>query len=220
MIIVSSTEPPALLPGNKRMTLPEEHGVDVLWSSKQMGGLCGVQRKEFKDYVASLRDQRLGKELLQMGELKWVCLVIEGNPQWTSDGVWVNKWGAEFTKSQLQMSLLSVQERGVRVAFTASITETSNLVTSMCKWTQKDSHNSLLSRGDASSLSTWGKASTKEYCIYLLMGLPGISYTLAERIYEMWGVPWQWKVTMEQLMAVQGIGKVKAEKIYNALGSG
>lgn len=218
MILVSSTEPKALLPEAKRSTIPEDHGVDVLWSSQAQGGLCGVQRKEVKDYLASLRDGRLGKELLQMGELKWVCLIIEGTMQWNSDGVLVNSWGGEFTKTQLTMSLLSLQDRGIKLAFTSSVTETTALLRSMCTWTKKDSHNSLLSRGDASQLSTWGRAGTKEYCLYLLMGLPGISHTLAERIYDHFGkVPMRWECTETELMAVKGIGKGKAAKMWQVL---
>lgn len=218
MILVSSTEPAALLPGHLRNTIPEAHGVDVLWSSEAYGGLCGVQRKEVKDYIASLRDGRLGKELLQMGELKWVCLILEGVLQWNSDGVLVASYGAEFTKTQLAMSLLSIQERGIRLVFTSSLAETTAILKSIFSWTKKDSHNSLLNRGDASQLSTWGIAGTKEYSIYLLMGLPGISHTLAERVYDHFGkVPMRWECTMAELMEVKGIGKGRAEKMWKVL---
>jgi len=51
------------------------------------------------------------------------------------------------------------------------------------------------------------------------MGLPGVGVELADRILKEFGsIPWQWTCTMEELMKVEGLGKVKAKKIMEIFG--
>jgi len=68
-------------------------------------------------------------------------------------------------------------------------------------------------------LSPWGKPGNAEYARHLLMGLPGVGVELADRILKEFGnIPWQWTCTMEDLMRVPGMGKVKAKKIMEVFG--
>ena len=50
------------------------------------------------------------------------------------------------------------------------------------------------------------------------MGIPGVGAELADRIVKRFGVPFQWKISQEDLETVEGIGKKKAQKIWAAIG--
>ena len=87
---------------------PEQFGVDFMWRTDHDNALWGVQRKEISDLIASIPDGRLGMELQQGQRLDYPVLLIEGRPQWTSDGRLVKTFGQDFTRQQYQSLLMSI----------------------------------------------------------------------------------------------------------------
>ena len=59
-MLISPSEPAAIRALGTTCDIPERHGCDVLFVAH--GGYWGVQRKELKDFVASVNDDRLGKD--------------------------------------------------------------------------------------------------------------------------------------------------------------
>jgi ERCC4-type nuclease len=194
--------------------LTEKYGVDALWAVR--GQWVGVQRKELSDLLASVGDGRLGRELAQMQHLVLKAVVIEGRPRFTTEGVLVTKgYGLEWTQAQYRGVLWSVMYRGVWVMHTDSIAETVEAIHLFQRWTQKTKHNSLDRRPGPVPL--WGKVDNEDYARHLVMGLPGIGQETAARIIQKLGIPFCWRVTKEDLMTVEGIGKKKADQIWKCL---
>jgi ERCC4-type nuclease len=218
VLFVSSTERPAFtkhLPEHRLSTLPERYGCDVLWNVK--GEWWGVQRKELGDFIASVLDGRMAKEVGQMKQTPMPHVVIEGRVSF-SQGVLVwSSWGQEVTESQWHGMLWSLQYAGVTIGFTGGMRETAGYVTRMIAWSEKGNHTSMNRR--PGPVGKWGKATSREFGEHLLMGLPGVGPELAGRVMDRFGrVPWKWDVSEEELMSVDGVGRQKAKTMLEAFG--
>lgn len=219
-LFVSSTERPTFyshLPKHTPSTLPERFGCDVAWNVEE--DWWGVQRKEVADFIASVQDGRLAKEVGQMKQTVMPHVVVEGDVRFTNEGVLIwNNWGAkDVTKKQWQGMVWSLQRAGVAVTYARTARDTAATVVSLIEWSSKDRHSSMARR--PGPVGKWGKADSREFGEHLLMGLPGVGPELATRIWDAFGcVPWQWTVTEAQLLAIEGIGKVKARQILDAFG--
>ena len=113
--------------------------MDFLYYTKL--GMVGVQRKEYGDLVNSVMGDRVYRECWLMKQLDIGIWVIEGRPQWTSDGQLVSR--QKWTVHQHLGVIFSLQSRGFWVASTESLTGTANLLTYLSTWLDKDSHSGL-----------------------------------------------------------------------------
>lgn len=182
------------------------------------GKKCGIQRKELKDLLASVNDGRLAKELQQMqaANIGARLLIVEGKPQWTTDGTMMQNWGQTWTKRQLTGLLWSVQEAGVWISITDGLSETLETVSWFMTWCSKE-HRSLVTRPGPGAM--WGTSPTdKEWGSHLLQGIPGIGPEIANRIVREFGrVPLGWNVEREEMMKVEGLGKKRVEQMWRVL---
>lgn len=195
-------------------SVPEKFGVDVFWVIEGVGK-CGVQRKEFSDLVASLRDGRLAKEIAQMTALDRAMVVVEGEPQWTLDGQLLDRY-TRFNRRGFHGALVSIQSHGVWVMRSTDVGETVAVIEDFAGWLAKPVHRSLSQR--SGPVSTWGKATNRDWALHLLQSFEGIGPGVAERILDHFGrVPLRWEVTREELLEVDGIGPVRAERLIEAL---
>lgn len=214
-MLISPAERPPITSLGSVSSLPEKFGSDILFHSPN--GLVGVQRKTITDLVASVRDNRLGRELQQLQQVPQRYLILEGSASWTPDGnlfsqhiQWTlrQQWGVES----------SIQSSGVSILRSRSATETCSL----CEWLyermQQEPHvSSLLARGSAPK-NGWGKRTDEAYAVHFLSGIEGVSVVLAKRIYEAFGcLPLKWDCTREQLEAIEGLGRVKVDAIWRVL---
>lgn len=202
----------------KVSSLPERWGCDVLIRTDNLW--IGVQRKEVKDFISSIQDGRLAKEVQQMaacGRLDIKVLLIEGKPQWTTDGVYLgNGYGIGWSIAQHRGMLWSVMLKGLWVDTTDSITETRVWLKMMEQWAGKGKHSALDRRPAA--FGAWGKPDSREFGLHLLQGLPNVGPELAARIYDYFkGVPWKWDTTVEELMKIPGVGKKRANEMITTL---
>lgn len=216
-LIVAGSEPPSFRAiADVVSNSAEKMGVDAMWSSKSWG-MVGVQRKEFKDLIASVADGRLAREVAQMQRLGLAVLMIEGRPSWTSDGELVHRY-ARWTKSQHRGLVRSVQSKGVWVESTDSLADTIDAVQDMRRWSERDRHSSLDRRPKPTG--AWGKADQRDFASHLVQGVDGVGPVLANAILDRFkGIPWTWTCTFDELLEVPGMGPATAEKMWHALGA-
>lgn len=215
VVYVSSTEPPSLLTLGTVSTFPEQHGVDFYFVANKCK--VGIQRKELSDLIASLEDGRLAKEIMQMGNLDYKILIVEGQPRFTGGGVLMGRdYGSTWTHAQLMGALWSVQLKGLWVQWTTHINNTREAIELLELWFKKERHDSLERRPGPTSI--WGsKPTDEEYGSYVLQSLPGVGPELSKRIYRRYGLPLEWTITIEDLADIPGIGKAKADKMIRAI---
>lgn len=219
-MIVSPTEPkPLLAAATKVSMLPETFGADIaIRPHTNMGkGWIGVQRKEVKDLVASMMDGRLVQQIAQLESCLMAFIVIEGRFTWTIDGMMMNAWKQEISKSSIDSLLLSIMMRNVHVVYTTDVHDTIKWCLMMEAWARKPEHTSLDNRPGPDG-GVWGRVDSRAWSKHLLMGFPGIGSKLAGAIIDHFGgVPLDWSTPVENLMKVPGIGKGKAETLIRAL---
>lgn len=215
--LVAPTEPDEIKVLGTVSSVPEAVGCDILWSAPM--GLCGVQRKQLNDLIASVRDQRLGKELEQMQKLAMKGLIVEGAPQWTRDGSLLAQH-TKWSQKQHRGVLMSAQLRGVIVLTTRDHLETLDAVVQMEEWSRKEEKvSSLLYRGNGKD--EWGDLSHRATAVHFMSGLEGVGIELAGRIFDAFGcVPLGWTVSREDLLTVKGIGKKKVDSLLRVLKGG
>lgn len=216
-ILVSSTEnSPAIRALGKSSVIPERFGVDVLCPALRLG----AQRKTVSDLVASMVGDRLAKELRQMKRLYYRFLIVEGRFNFNADGEWINGF-QRFTVEQYRGALYTIQrEHTVVVVETRDTTDTAKEIGHIIRWASKGSHTSLDGR-PKSLVSKWGTRDDRDWQEWLCMGFEGIGPKQARAIVKHFGeAPLMWKVTIEQLQEVPGIGKLRAERLMRALHNG
>lgn len=200
---------------------PEQFGCDFLWLAKGWGTV-GVQRKELGDLLSSMEDGRLAEQTAKMKHLGLALLIVEGRPRFTLDGELLDDspW-RRTTRRALRALMYSVQSKGIWYDVTADMNETAEAVRTFEAWTRKGRHSALDRR--PKPRGEWGTPSDRDYALHLLQGLPGVGPQRADVLLAYFegkgvGLPVGWKVGFEDLKAVPGIGKVRAETMWRALG--
>jgi len=197
----------------------EDRGVDVAWMHDQHGDATwfGVQRKELNDLIASIGD-RLTREIPQMvAGVEHPHIIVEGRVSWSNEGVLMRDgWGQPFTKKQWRGLMWSIQGAGVGLSYSKDGPETVSLIRDMYAWTAKDRHTTLRQRANVPT-NDWGTRDNGAWSRWVLQGFDGIGPEAATRIVRMYGLPLQWTVTKEELLAVEGLGKVKVDRLFKAL---
>lgn len=216
-MLVSPTEPRELKAIGKVSAIPERNGADFLIVGKN--GRLGIQRKLFpQDLLASLADGRLYEQVHQMQVLDHRALILEGHGRWTMDGELLDV--RQFSRQALYGLFFTLAfEFGVQVFWVKDMKETTQVLRWLEAWFAKERHDSLRRRPGPKG-DSWGKKGNREYACHLLQSFPGVGAGLASNIFDHFGrAPLKWDVDgVEKLMEVPGIGKGKAEKMWEALG--
>lgn len=167
-----------------------------------------VERKSVRDFVTSLYDGRLFKQVSELGKVySNHILIVEGDPAEISSIV-------HNIKSYYGALSSIMLDFGTRTIFTPSPRETAIALDAMArrlaiskgeKWVTM-----YQSRPKGSSLS--------EQQMNVVMSLPGIGPNLAKRLLLSFSTIRKiMNATTEQLASVQGIGHARAEKIVRLL---
>lgn len=216
-MLVSPTEPKRLRELGKTSSIPERHGADFLIVGQK--NRIGVQRKEFpSDLLASLTDGRLYGQLPMLRDLEHAVLVIEGRGRWTEDGELIASQYQRFTKTQFNGLLFSIMfEFGIPSMIVKDMDETEQVLVALDTWAQKSKHMSLRSRSGPAK-NSFGSSTNAHLAQHILQGFPGVGPELAGRMVDHFeGVPLTWTHSIDELMEVEGLGKVKAQGMYDAL---
>lgn len=204
MLVSPAEHHPALRDLGPYDSTVESYGVDFLFPSRM--GLVGVQRKTPSDLIASLRGDRIQRELVQMSSsgLDYAFILIEGNWNWESRS---KKWGprSNFSQAEFAGFLMSVQNLGVMILYSEDQHGTATVLRTLEGWFNKTGdHDSLLRRPKA-------KVSPE---LHILQHFDGISLARAKAIYHHFGfLPLMWRVTRDQMAGVPGLGKVSVERL-------
>ena len=212
-ILISPTERGPLAKLGKYSSLPEKKGVDAFWVAR--GKQWGVQRKEFPgDFVASMRDDRLSRELAQMATLDAAILLLEGYGTWTNSG---HELTQAISKPQLWNYILSAcLSRGIIAWQVADAQEGASYIRSAYEWSHKPVHRSLMTRPNPTG--SWGKRGNRDWELHTLQSFDGIGPGVAGKILDHFGeLPLRWTVTYDELLKVEGIGKKRAQALIDAL---
>lgn len=215
MFLVAPSEPPEIKVLGTSSSVPEMLGVDILWKGRV--GLCGVQRKTVSDLIASVRDDRLGKEFQQMQRLAFRGLVVEGTPQWTRDGEFLDGHQS-WSLKQHRGVFISAQIHNIVVLTSRNHLETLDVIHQLEQRTLKDDMvSSLLLRGNDKG-NDWGRLTGRSFGIHFMSAIPGIGIELAGRIFDHFGkVPLRWSVPEVGFLEIKGIGKLKLEQLKQFL---
>lgn len=214
-MLVSAAEPASLRTLGTYSPLPEAMGVDFLIPCPV--GMVGVQRKEIHDLIASTRDDRLPRELAQMKQLDIAILLVEGRLKWTSDGVLLTS-RSKWTRAEHHGMLFSIQSTGIWVNSSEGLTDSREYLMLLEKWFMKASHKGIMTRPKPTTL--WGDRKDKDWACHTIQSVDGVGPEMAGRIFDKFGLPFKMTVTVEDLLSVDGIGKVRAEKIVRAFNGG
>lgn len=214
--LVAPTEPPLIKALGTVSLVPERHGVDIMWPSPTLGGLAGIQRKEWTDLIASVGDGRLMKEVEQMTTLRYAGLVIEGKPHWTQDGQLKHRY-LTYTRDGYRALIRLLQIRGVVVEHSDDETDTIALIEHAAEWLEKKTHLTL-SRRPKPGPDRWGKRTNKTWGMHVLQSVDGIGPMQAEAIFDAAGgkVPLQLTMSPEELRAIPGIGPKRVASLVKA----
>lgn len=212
-ILISPAERPPITNLGQTSSLCEKVGSDILFETNH--GLFGVQRKEQADLVASVRDGRLGRELEQMATLVRGFLVVEGTPAWDREGN-LQSQHTRWTLKQQNGVLLAVQSKGVMVLHSRNPLETCAVVEHLIEWCSKSDHvSSLIAREKPQT--HWGKMDDRTTTIHVWSSLPAVGTTRAAMLYDAGVRLFRCGTTMEELVAVKGIGEKTAKAIMDCI---
>lgn len=78
----------------------------------------------------------------------------------------------------------------------------------------KANHKGIMTRPKPTTL--WGSRTDRDWAIHAIQSVDGVGPEVAGRIFDKFGLPFECKVTVEELMTVDGVGKGRAEKIVRA----
>lgn len=225
-MFVSSTESATARALGVSSTLPEQYGADFLFAAQSKW--YGVQRKELKDFVVSVDDGRLATERLQMFSLHHAYLILETGerggaaPREYPNGqlAALSSYGRPWTGAMVRGVLYGLRADGIQVITVKDETETLAAVKELEAWAKKPEHQSARSRGTVPT-DVFGKRGVKEYGTWLLRSLPGVGAKTADAVWEKFGgLPFEMKpgIGVRELMSVDGVGKVTAQRIVDVFG--
>lgn len=198
----------------------EDYGVDFLWRHPS-NAWYGVQRKEINDFIASLNDGRLTKEIGQMkATVTRPIVLIEGKVRFINDTLTsVHGYSTkDISERSWRGRLLTLMHMGVHVAYSDDHTDTAKWVVDYYQWSRKTQHSTATTR--PGPVNEWGTLKNRDFQIHLLTALPGVGPLMAERIIETIGWPMSWTVGIEELLRVPGIGPKMAQKITRVFKDG
>lgn len=198
-------------------SIPEPMGVDFAWFSDAEDEWHGVQRKELSDFLASLDDGRLAKEISQMNaHVIMPTLVLEGRVQIASGHVMTGRFKNDIPYGGFMKRLITINHRGVQVFFTGEAGQTAEFIHAYYQWTMEASHETASHRPKPTG--DWGKPSNHDWQVHLLQGLDGVGAKTANAIIDtLERCPLRVDATVEELMRVPGVGRATARKIIHSI---
>lgn len=217
-LMIAPSEPVLLRALGKSSSLPEQFGLDALWSEKNVGGLIGIQRKEISDMLASVQDGRLARELQKIRNVKVAYLVIEGRMRWSTDNRLLMPANySHLTRAMWRGMLRTCQHYGLFLEFTDDVADTVCLIEEIAKWSAKEDH-SLLTRRPNPNKSMWGTVDDEDWELHVLQSIEGIGHKQAKAIRDHFGrLPLAWTVTEKELKGVHGLGPKRIQAMFKGI---
>lgn len=161
----------------------------------------GVERKTASDFLSSIVDGRLFKQMNELKQFKKPLLILEGNPLLGSD--------RKIHPNAIRGALASVSiDYGVPIVMTENPLETAEMLLAIAKREQLDRKKSVALRGRKKA------GSMNQRQELLIAGLPQINTQTAKKLLKHFGSPQGvFTATEQELMETEGIGPKMARRI-------
>jgi len=195
--------------------LPEQYGADVLTAVEGRGKLA-FQRKQFPDdFIASLEDGRITREVSLIKHAEYPVFLIEGWPSFTADGNLLASYISRWTKRQLRNVMRSLwYTQGIVFERTDNMSDTVDAILEFESWVRGEKHKSLVTRSKNPTRDSWGLANKRDMARFFLQGIPGIGSAIAEQIFDHFGrIPLKWDCSEDELRGVLGVGTKRAKSL-------
>jgi ERCC4-type nuclease len=169
----------------------------------------GIERKTIPDFLGSVMDQRLFKQLGELADnFENPVLILEGNPEliWHESGMHPNA---------IRGALASITvDHRIPIIWTRNSRETAAQIHWIAYREQKKLDKGVSIRGDKRVMD---RARRQEF---IVAGLPHINSKLSRRLLERFGsVRKVFMARPERLMKVEKIGEKKARSIWELINS-
>lgn len=220
-MLVAPAEPKQFLElsgDNSYSTEPEKYGADFL--CYPLGKVCGIQRKECSDLIASVRaDDRMSTGMSKMTALDRAAILFEGKWGWDRDGRSTKVKGAGrdgFLRSQFDGIVMAAQANNVFVLFSDSVVDSIRVLRQYESFLSRESHTSLFTR-PKSRIEEWGTARSRPFGIRWWQTYDGVGVQLAGDLWDAVGIPVTWNEGLEaQLKLVRGMGPKRIKSLMGA----
>lgn len=217
MLLIDRREPEKL----KKMLLDlgEESELaygDYMWFSAQDLSVV-VERKAIGDLLSSLSSGRLYSQFQNIATFDIPILLVEGIYSPSENGfIRLPSTELRFRYEAVENLLLDAQMRGIILARTPSLEASARLIRGYYKYLTSSNHRFQVRK--LRYFSYTGKVTPQ---IRLVCALPGVDYVLGQRLLDYFGTPiGVFTATPSELADVEGIGRKKAEVIYESLRTG
>jgi ERCC4-type nuclease len=167
----------------------------------------GIEKKTVQDFLGSIANQRIFKQIPELKEsFEKPLFLIEGNPEVLNDG------GVHPNSVRGVLSSIAIDHH-IPVLWTANIKESAGLIHWIARREQDENRKSEIQLRTKTAVMTEGQELE-----YVLAGLPFVSNVLSKRLLAKFKtVRKALNSKPEKLMKVEGIGKEKANKIWEVL---
>ncbi|MHA1861774.1 MAG: DEAD/DEAH box helicase [Candidatus Ranarchaeia archaeon] len=164
-----------------------------------------IERKGKEDFIKSIFDKRLFKQCISLKKTySNPIILVEGDPLTSGHALKANA-----VRGAIASILIDFQ---IPVFTVKSPTDTANMIYAFARREQAAQQRIPRVRGEAAPLSL------QEIQEYVVSGLPGVDRKLAERLLEHFSsIKAIFSSSTQELMQVKGIGKIKAERINEAI---
>ncbi len=187
--------------------LSEAKEIDAVQKQLDVGDIIisdrvGIERKEVKDFLQSIIDKRLFRQITDLKEtFERPLIMLEGK----------NLYGIRnIHPNAIRGALASIAcDFGIPVIPTRDLEETKDMVIALARREHGD-------KRDISLRGTRRSKTEKEVQEYIISGFPDINIKLSRRILEKFGTIKKFmNAKEERLEKIEGIGKEKAKRIKN-----
>ena len=174
----------------------------------QVSDRVGIERKEVNDFLSSIVDGRVFRQMLELNEhFERPILILEGENLFEL---------RDIHENSIRGVLLSIAvDQRIPILWAQSPLETAKFVAQMARREQIDYDKSVQIRGGRRP------DTLRERQEYIVAGLPNVGTKLAQGLLKEFGsVEKIFSASEEELKKVDKIGGKKAKRIREVLGSG
>jgi len=170
-------------------------------------GRVAVERKTVDDFLNSIADQRIFKQMRSMTEA-YECpvLLLEGSP------------GAMVMNGRISANSVRGVLASIAVDYRVPIVWTPNQKESACMLHRMAWREQIKEKRELQIRPSKKTKTAAERQEYLVAGLPNVSNMLSRRLLKHFGGPREvFNASVKELQGVDGIGKKKAELLWEVM---
>lgn len=194
-----TTKVAAILQGRCKLREKKLHAGDYVLSKRIV-----VERKVSEDFLQSIVDGRLFRQIKEMKRYEMPLIIIEGNHIMNNE--------RNIHPNAIRGAVASIAESSVPIIWTQTPLETAEMLLTLAKREQLGKKSTLAIR------TKKRMRSANEMQEFLIAGLPNISTKIARKLLKHFGSPEKiFTASESELMKVEGIGKVMAKRIRHTL---